>query len=137
MTQEWGKAVTYQRRYSICSILGLVPDMDTDAEATPEPPKPAPKPAAKPMTDNEFEYAALSKQEEEEEPLSPEERSMVLKLIRQHVDKIKPADVQKAFVDNLINQFFARFPETREAKTLNNAIHTQPHAEFINAFLNS
>lgn len=30
MTQEWGKAVTYQRRFSICSILGIVADMDTD-----------------------------------------------------------------------------------------------------------
>ena len=33
MTQEWGKAVTFQRRYSIVSLLGLVADMDTDAEA--------------------------------------------------------------------------------------------------------
>jgi hypothetical protein len=33
ITQEWGKAVTYQRRYAICSILGIVADMDTDAEA--------------------------------------------------------------------------------------------------------
>ena len=32
ITQEWGKAVTYQRRYAICSILGIVADMDTDAE---------------------------------------------------------------------------------------------------------
>ena len=30
VTQEWGKAVTYQRRFSICSILGIVADMDTD-----------------------------------------------------------------------------------------------------------
>lgn len=30
MTQEWGKAVTYQRRFSICAILGVVADMDTD-----------------------------------------------------------------------------------------------------------
>ena len=30
MTQEWGKAVTYQRRFAICSILGIVADMDTD-----------------------------------------------------------------------------------------------------------
>ncbi|BAQ93797.1 putative DNA single-strand annealing protein SSAP [uncultured Mediterranean phage uvMED] len=33
ITQEWGKSVTYQRRYAICSILGIVADMDTDAEA--------------------------------------------------------------------------------------------------------
>ena len=30
MTQEWGKATTYQRRFSICAILGVVADMDTD-----------------------------------------------------------------------------------------------------------
>lgn len=30
MTQEWGKACTYQRRFSICAILGVVADMDTD-----------------------------------------------------------------------------------------------------------
>ena len=32
VTQEWGKAVTYQRRYMLCCILGIVADMDTDAE---------------------------------------------------------------------------------------------------------
>ena len=52
-TQEWGKAVTYQRRYAICSILGIVADMDMDGamleDAKPEPAKPksTPKPAAK------------------------------------------------------------------------------------------
>jgi hypothetical protein len=30
ITQEWGKAVTFQRRYSIVSLLGLVADMDID-----------------------------------------------------------------------------------------------------------
>lgn len=29
-TQEWGKACTFQRRHSICAILGVVADMDTD-----------------------------------------------------------------------------------------------------------
>ena len=56
-TQEWGKAVTYQRRYAICSILGIVADMDMDGamleESTKQPdlakpaPKSKPKPAAK------------------------------------------------------------------------------------------
>tara|TARA_R100000406_G_C3082136_1_gene117226 strand:+ start:327 stop:965 length:639 start_codon:yes stop_codon:yes gene_type:complete len=46
-TQEWGKAVTYQRRYAICSILGIVADMDTDAESDPEPEKKAKRPARK------------------------------------------------------------------------------------------
>lgn len=34
VTQEWGKAVTYQRRYMLCCILGIVADMDTDGEPT-------------------------------------------------------------------------------------------------------
>jgi len=55
MTQEWGKAVTYQRRFSICAILGVVADMDTDdvpdlppsTKTTPTQTKPANvKPAA-------------------------------------------------------------------------------------------
>ena len=49
MTQEWGKAVTFQRRYSIVSLLGLVADMDVDdvpdlppsTKTTPTQPKPA------------------------------------------------------------------------------------------------
>ena len=40
-TQEWGKAVTYQRRYSICSILGIVADMDMDGAMLEESTKPA------------------------------------------------------------------------------------------------
>ena len=47
-TQEWGKAVTYQRRYSICCILGIVADMDTDGAMLEESTKPdLAKPAAK------------------------------------------------------------------------------------------
>ena len=49
-TQEWGKAVTYQRRYAIVSLLGLVADMDMDGamleDAKPEPAKPKSKPKA-------------------------------------------------------------------------------------------
>ena len=39
VTQEWGKAVTYQRRYMLCCILGIVADMDTDAEPSSAPTK--------------------------------------------------------------------------------------------------
>ena len=48
-TQEWGKAVTYQRRFSICSILGIVADMDTDdvPDLPPSNNAPTAKPAAK------------------------------------------------------------------------------------------
>ena len=63
-TQEWGKAVTYQRRFSICSILGIVADMDTD-DVPDLPPsnnapvaKPAAKPAAKGQTSMAFSQGA-------------------------------------------------------------------------------
>jgi uncharacterized coiled-coil protein SlyX len=51
-TQEWGKAVTYQRRFSICSILGIVADMDTDdvPDLPPSNNASATKPAAKSTT---------------------------------------------------------------------------------------
>ena len=39
-TQEWGKAVTYQRRYAIVSLLGLVADMDMDGAMLEESTKP-------------------------------------------------------------------------------------------------
>ena len=48
-TQEWGKAVTYQRRFSICAILGIVADMDTD-DVPDLPPSTNDQPAAKPAT---------------------------------------------------------------------------------------
>ena len=52
---SWGASVTYTRRYQICSILGIVADMDMDGamleESTkpvePAKPKSTPKPAAK------------------------------------------------------------------------------------------
>ena len=56
ITQEFGKACTYQRRYAICSILGIVADMDMDGAMLEEStksdlakpaPKSKPKPAAK------------------------------------------------------------------------------------------
>ena len=48
VTQEFGKAVTYQRRYCIVSLLGLVADMDMDGAMLEDKPeqqqtKPAPK----------------------------------------------------------------------------------------------
>lgn len=60
-TQEWGKAVTYQRRFSICAILGIVADMDTD-DVPDLPPsnnsQPAAKPAAKVQGSTAFQAGA-------------------------------------------------------------------------------
>ena len=60
ITQEWGKAVTFQRRYSIVSLLGLVADMDTDdipEEDLPASKRSTAKPAAKPTTKTEDSLA--------------------------------------------------------------------------------
>ena len=37
--QDWGKVVTYQRRYALCALLGLAPDKDVDG-AVAQPPAP-------------------------------------------------------------------------------------------------
>jgi hypothetical protein len=49
-TQEWGKAMTYSRRYALQAVLGLCVGIeDNDADLEPETKsKPATKPAAKP-----------------------------------------------------------------------------------------
>ena len=57
-TQEWGKAVTYQRRFSICSILGIVADMDTDD--VPELPPSNNAPAAKKASSKTATSAAFN-----------------------------------------------------------------------------
>ena len=59
-TQEWGKAVTYQRRFSICSILGIVADMDTDdvPDLPPSNNAPTAKPAAKGQSSMAFNQGA-------------------------------------------------------------------------------
>jgi len=59
MTQEWGKASTFHRRHSICSILGIVADMDTDdvPELPPSNNAPASKPAAKPAAKGQTSMA--------------------------------------------------------------------------------
>ena len=126
-TQEWGKAVTYQRRYAACAILGLVADMDVDAEATPEPPaKPAAKPVAKP---------AAIPVATGDEPLSPDERNMVLCLISDKMGTLKPKESQ-IFIEDLTKAFYAKFPDQADSARLSDAIQTQTHADFLNVYLN-
>ena len=51
--QVVGSAITYYRRYSLSSILGLVTDVDADATGT----QVATKPVKQLMTDDKFEKA--------------------------------------------------------------------------------
>ena len=125
-TQEWGKAVTYQRRYSICSILGIVADMDMDGEsiepakpdlAKPAPKKtvtkkaaPAPTPAPAPSTDDQ--------------PLSNAEKQEVIDQL-----SIVHKNEENRFV-SIQQAFFKQFPDLSDLR-LSDAVTTFAHSEFI------
>jgi hypothetical protein len=128
VTQEWGKAVTYQRRYAICSIVGLVADMDTDGEPTPEPEK---KPAAK----KSVQKKAAPKPEPTpvdimDSPIPNDARQVVLDLLKQTFAK----DADK--VKSLTTAFHKAFPDTANLP-LSQAFTTERHCAFINDFLAS
>jgi hypothetical protein len=53
--QKMGGALTYSRRYAICSILGVAAEEDTDGEGAAEQPVPKPKKAPEPGKLNEVE----------------------------------------------------------------------------------
>lgn len=69
-TQEWGKSVTYQRRFCLLSVLGLCVGIeDNDADIAE---KAAPKPAAK-----------VIGVADKDQPLSKEDRELCLGLIQE------------------------------------------------------
>jgi len=63
--QEFGSALTYARRYSLCSLVGIASDDDDDGGTAPEtkPPakksEPPPKPSTKPAPENHAPNAQL------------------------------------------------------------------------------
>ncbi len=133
-TQEWGKAVTYQRRYAIVSLLGLVADMDMDGamleDAKSEQNKPTPKPAAK----NPKKTATpaptptpvpTSGKPHLNDPLTKEEVDLALEtLIGIRKDNIAKFDgIQDDFMQEFKVPSDCRFSES---------ITTQAHLKFIN-----
>jgi len=128
VTQEWGKAVTYQRRYAICSIVGLVADMDTDGELTAEPEK---KPAAK----KTVQKKATPKPEPTpvdlmDAPIPDDARQVLIALLK----KTFAEDADK--VKSLTAAFHKTFPDTAHLP-LSQAFTTERHCAFINEFLAS
>ena len=81
-TQEWGKAVTYQRRYAICSILGIVADMDTDAESEPQPEKKVSRPARKAEPAKPADAAPAAKPKPGD-PMKDDEKELLHGLIKE------------------------------------------------------
>jgi len=127
-TQEWGKAVTYQRRYAICSILGIVADMDMDGamldESTkPDLAKPAPK---KTVAKKKAEPTHLQKAVDKlNQPLMKEEVEAILEILietrKENMTKFEK--IQKEFLTH-----FKIAPDCR----LSESITTQAHLKFIN-----
>ena len=119
----WGASVTYQRRYQICSILGIVADMDTDGVVIEEPEeKPQPKAKAKPKE------KALEPVPTTDQPLSKEDYELTIDLLkevhRKDPDKIK----------TITDTFRKQFPDSASVP-LSQAITTQAHVQFINELL--
>ena len=131
-TQEWGKAVTYQRRYSICSILGIVADMDMDGAMLDESTKPDLAKSAPKKTVTKKKAAAPTPTPEPapiadpaDQPLMKEEVDLVLEtLINIRKDNVAKFDeIQAAFMQHFKIPSDCRFSES---------ITTQAHVKFIN-----
>jgi hypothetical protein len=120
---SWGASVTYQRRYQICSILGIVADMDTDGVVIEEPEeKPKPKAKAKPKE------KAPEPVPTTDQPLSKEDYELTIDLLkevhRKDPDKIK----------TITEAFRKQYPDSASVP-LSQAITTQAHVQFINELL--
>ena len=89
VTQEWGKAVTYSRRYGLLSVLGLcvgIVDNDADSDAVAAP-------AAKVEIQQSPKVEGVADQDQ---PLTTEERNMLLGLISE-MDAGKKENFCKSF----------------------------------------
>ena len=128
-TQEWGKAVTYQRRYAICSILGIVADMDMDGamleETKSEPAKSAPKKTVAKKTAPAPTPAPSA--ELNDQPLSSDDRQAVLAILKE----VFASEGGKEKIESLTTKFRAQFKNVADLP-LSQAITTQAHVAFIN-----
>ena len=118
---SWGASVTYQRRYQICSILGIVADMDTDGVVVEEPEE-KPKPKAKPKE------KAPEPVPTTDSPLSKEEYDIAIELLKD----IHRKDPSK--IATITESFRKQYPDTASLP-LSQAITTQAHVQFINELL--
>ena len=131
-TQEWGKAVTYQRRYAICSILGIVADMDMDGamldESTkPDLAKPAPKSKPKPAAKNPVakKQAAAPAADPADQPLMKEEVDAILEILI----GVRKEDMSK--FEKIQKEFLSHFKIASDCR-LSESITTHAHLSFLN-----
>ena len=124
---SWGASVTYSRRYHICSILGIVADMDTDGAMLEEPAKATPtaKPAGKKTVAKKA--APAKPADPADAPLTSDERDLTLALLKETFASEGGADKIK----QLTTKFREAFPSAADLP-LSQAITTQAHVAFIN-----
>ena len=125
--------MTYQRRYSICSILGIVADMDMDGAMLDESTKPVDLAKSAPKKTVTKKKAAAPTPTPEpapiadpaDQPLMKEEVDLVLEtLINTRKDNVAKFDeIQAAFMQHFKIPSDCRFSES---------ITTQAHVKFIN-----
>ena len=128
--------MTYQRRYAICSILGIVADMDMDGamleEPKAEPAKPAPKKTVtkkkapvKAAAESLAEATAGTVIDPADQPLMKEEVEFILDTL----------GVLHKAKDPKFNKIETEFRETFKIAAdcrLSESITTQAHLAFIN-----
>ena len=129
---SWGASVTYTRRYQICSILGIVADMDMDGAMLDESTKPDLAKSAPKKTVTKKKAAAPTPTPEPapiadpaDQPLMKEEVDLVLEtLIGIRKDNVAKFDgIQDDFMQHFKIPSDCRFSES---------ITTQAHVKFIN-----
>ena len=131
VTQEWGKAVTYQRRYAIVSLLGLVADMDMDGAMLEEPAqqqqtKPAPKSKPKPAAKNPVaKKAAAPAADPADQPLMKEEVDAILEILI----GVRKEDMSK--FEKIQKEFLTHFKIASDCR-LSESITTHAHLSFLN-----
>ena len=128
-TQEWGKAVTYQRRYAIVSLLGLVADMDMDGamleDAKPEPAKPKSKPKPAAAKNPVAKKAAAPVADPADQPLMKEEVDAILEILI----GVRKEDMSK--FEKIQKEFLSHFKIASDCR-LSESITTHAHLSFLN-----
>ena len=129
ITQEFGKACTYQRRYAICSILGIVADMDMDGAMLEESTKPdLAKPTPKKTVAKKKATPAPTPTppaDPADQPLKKEEVDAILEILI----GVRKDNVEK--FEALQNHFMTHFKIAADCR-FSESITTQAHLAFLN-----
>ena len=131
-TQEWGKAVTYQRRYAIVSLLGLVADMDMDGAMLEESPSlnqlsphPSPNPSLLLKIPSPRSLPRPLSADPADQPLMKEEVDAILEILI----GVRKEDMSK--FEKIQKEFLSHFKIASDCR-LSESITTHAHLSFLN-----